>query len=192
MFFQMRVIAGKCRGRRLSGFAGLSIRPTSDKVREAVFNILPRDFSFKKVIDLFAGTGAMGIEALSRGSEEAVFVEIDSKAVSVIKKNIEACGLENAVILKKDVLGSIRFFSRKGTGFDLIIVDPPYDTSLFEETIKAVDKARLLNSSGVLVAETSRRAPLKAGLENLEVMDERKYGDTLVYFLKPRLKDDED
>lgn len=192
MFFQMRVIAGKCRGRRLSGFTGLSIRPTSDKVREAVFNILPGGFPFKKVIDLFAGTGAMGIEALSRGAEEAVFVDTDSKAVSIIKKNLEACGLENAVILKKDVLGSIRFFSRKGTGFDLIIVDPPYDTSLFEETLKAVDKARLLTRYGVLVAETSRRAPLKAGLENLEVMDERKYGDTLVYFLKPRLKDDED
>ncbi len=187
----MRVIAGKCKGRRLAGFTGLSIRPTSDKVREAVFNILPRDRPFKRVLDLFAGSGAMGIEALSRGAEEAVFVDMDSKAVSIIKKNLEACGLENAVILKRDVLGAIRHLSGKGPGFDLIIVDPPYDTSLFHETVEAVDASGLLRSSGVMVAETSRRAPLKAALENLEITDERRYGDTLVYFLRPRAKDGE-
>ena len=88
----MRVVGGRFKGRRLASFKGLEIRPTSDKVREAVFNLLgARELGFKSVLDLFAGTGAMGIEALSRGAERAVFVERDAGAVSVVKKNLAAC-----------------------------------------------------------------------------------------------------
>jgi 16S rRNA (guanine(966)-N(2))-methyltransferase RsmD len=100
----MRVIGGTRKGRRLASFRCPSIRPTSDKVREAVFNVLERGNAFKKALDLFAGTGAMGIEALSRGSVEAVFVERDARAVSVIRKNLKTCGFEDkARVLKREV-----------------------------------------------------------------------------------------
>lgn len=181
----MRVIGGRLKGRRLSGFTGLSIRPTSDKVREAVFNILPHGFGFRKVLDLFAGTGAMGIEALSRGAGIALFIDREQKSINTIKKNVEACGVE-ARVFKQDVLKAVRSLSERGEGFDLIFIDPPYDTALFEAALVAIDSGEILEKDGVIVAETSRRAPLSVELKNLEVFDERKYGDTLVYFLRRR------
>ena len=186
----MRVVGGIKKGRRLASFTGRSIRPTSDKVREAVFNILPRDFPFKKVLDLFAGTGAMGIEALSRGAGDAVFVDNDRVSIGVIKKNIEACGLESAArIIKKDALDAIRSLSKRGEKFDLIFIDPPYESALVEKSIRAVDEEGILSADGFLVAETSKRAPVSLELSNLERVDERSYGDTLVYFFVPREKE---
>ncbi len=183
----MRVIGGAVKGRRLASFKGRSIRPTSDKVREAVFNILPREFAFKRVLDLFAGTGAMGIEALSRGAREATFVDNDRNAIEVIKGNLDACGFESRV-LKADALNSIRFFSKRGERFDLIFIDPPYDTALVEESLKSIDKEGVLEAGGFLVAETSRRTPISLTPANLERIDDRKYGDTLVYFFVARGK----
>lgn len=179
----MRIVGGRCRGRVLSSFKGMSIRPTSDKVREAVFNILPRDFPFKKVLDLFAGTGALGIEALSRGSEEAVFIDSDPRATELVRKNLASCGLlEAASVYRRDSLSAIRFLSERGKGFDLIFIDPPYASALAEETLKAVDAAGLLNEGGTVVAETSRRNPIEVKTANLVLLDERRYGDTLIYF----------
>lgn len=183
----MRVVGGKCKGRKLASFKGMSIRPTSDKVREAVYNILPREFTFKKVLDLFAGTGAMGIEALSRGAEDATFIDSDPKAVSVVKKNLEACGLA-ATVLKRDAIEAVRFFSKRGEKFDLVFIDPPYNSALVEKALKAIDKEGVLARGGVIVAETSRRTPIAAEFENLDLFDERKYGDTLIYFFIFNLK----
>lgn len=180
----MRVVGGKCKGRRLTSFKGLSIRPTSDKVREAVFNILPRGLPYKKTLDLFAGTGAMGIEALSRGLAEAVFVDKDSSAASVIHKNLEVCGLEaQARVYKKDIIGALRELSKRGEAFGLIFIDPPYGTGLLEAALKELDSLRLLEEGGCIVAETSKRAPLTEAFKNIKVIDERRYGDTVVYFL---------
>lgn len=184
----MRVVGGTRKGRRLASFKGLSIRPTSDKVREAVFNILPGGFPFKKVLDLFAGTGAMGIEALSRGAEEAAFVDKDRLACDVIKKNLDACGFSGARVMRMLVKDSLVFFSRKGEAFDLIIIDPPYDSALLEDALRGIDREGLVNPGGFVVAESSKRAPLKEGFElkGLDLIDERRYGDTLVYFFNRR------
>lgn len=185
----MRVVGGKCKGRRLASFKGASIRPTSDKVREAVFNILPQDFPFRKVLDLFAGTGAMGIEALSRGAEDAVFVDKGREAAGLIKNNLEACSLD-ARVFTRDVLSSISILARKGERFDLVFIDPPYDTALVEETLKLIDSTGLLSPGGVIVAESSRRVPVKTEYETIGAFDERRYGDTVVYFLGFREKAD--
>lgn len=158
----------------------MSIRPTSDKVREAVFNILPMEFPFKRVLDLYSGTGAMGIEAMSRGAEEAVFVDKDPASTAVLRKNLDALGLE-AQVLRRDVLDAIGLLKR-GEKFDLIFIDPPYQAGLLDDTLKALDRAALLAPGGYMVAETSKRAPATAVLTGLELIDERKYGDTLVYF----------
>jgi len=187
----MRVVGGAKKGRRLASFKGRSIRPTSDKVREAVFNILPRDFPFRKALDLFAGTGAMGIEALSRGAGYAVFVDNDQASIGIIRKNIETCGLGPASrVLKKDALDAVRFLSKKGEKFDLIFIDPPYESALVEKTLRLVDEEGLLNADGFLVAETSKRSPISPGLTGLELVDERSYGDTLVYFFVVKEKED--
>lgn len=179
----MRIIGGRCKGRVLSSFKGRSVRPTSDKVREAVFNILPRDFPFKRVLDLFAGTGALGIEALSRGAAEAVFIDSDPAAVELVRKNLASCGLlVAATVLRRDAPGAIRLLSKRGEGFDLIFIDPPYASALAEETLKGIDASGLLNEGGLVVAETSKRNPIEAGTAGLKLLDERKYGDTLVYF----------
>ncbi|MDP2688861.1 MAG: 16S rRNA (guanine(966)-N(2))-methyltransferase RsmD [Deltaproteobacteria bacterium] len=179
----MRVIGGKCKGRRLAAVKGASTRPTSDKVREAVFDILPREFPFRSVLDLFAGTGAMGIEALSRGAQDAAFVDMDAPAVQVIRKNLSACGLAGqGRVYRRDARSALRSFARKGERFDLIFIDPPYDSSLVEETLKDIDRAGLLSLGGVVVAETSKRTPVAAELSSIGLVDERRYGDTLVYF----------
>jgi 16S rRNA (guanine966-N2)-methyltransferase len=187
----MRVVGGIKKGRRLASFKGRSIRPTSDKVREAVFNILPRDFPFSKILDLFAGTGAMGIEALSRGADYAVFVDNDQASIGTIRKNIETCGLEAAArVLKKDAPEAVRFLSKKGEKFDLIFIDPPYGSALVERALRAVDEEGILNADGILVAETSKRAPVDLELSGLERVDERTYGDTLIYFFAVKGKED--
>ncbi|MBI5644183.1 MAG: 16S rRNA (guanine(966)-N(2))-methyltransferase RsmD [Deltaproteobacteria bacterium] len=182
----MRVIGGKCKGRRLASFSGSSIRPTSDKVREAIYNILPMEFPFRRVLDLFAGTGAMGIEALSRGADEAVFVDSSLIAINIIRKNLESCGLEGASVHRGEAVSEVRRFARGGEHFDLIIIDPPYNSALVEETLKEIDTEGLLAPGGIIVAEASKRAPVKNEFPGLELEDERKYGDTLVYFFGKR------
>jgi len=186
----VRISAGKCKGRVLASFRGMSIRPTSDKVREAIFNILPRDFPFKSVLDIFAGTGALGIEALSRGAQEAVFVDSDPKSVELVRKNLVACALtEHARVFKRDALGAVRYLRGRGMAFDLVFIDPPYASTLAEETLKAIAAAGIVEQDGIVVAETSKRNPIEARPEGLSLIDERRYGETLVYFfsaLAPR------
>jgi 16S rRNA (guanine(966)-N(2))-methyltransferase RsmD len=188
----MRVVGGTFKGRQLASFRGRSIRPTSDKVREAVFDLLGSrgGRGFESVLDLFAGTGAMGIEALSRGALRACFVDNDARAVSIIKKNLEACGIEvagrgtPAKVFKRDVHSMIRSLSGSGERFDLIFIDPPYNSSLTEDVLKGPALVRLLSPGGFVVAETSRRTPALGADEGLEPVCERRYGDTLVYIFK--------
>ncbi len=193
----MRVVGGTFKGRQLASFRGRSIRPTSDKVREAVFDLLGSrcGAGFKSVLDLFAGTGAMGIEALSRGAERALFVDNDARAVSVILKNLEACGIEAAgrgipgrgtpaKVFKRDVLSMIRSLSSSSERFDLIFIDPPHNSSLTEDVLKGPALVRLLSPGGFVVAETSKRTPALGVPEGLELVSERRYGDTIVYLFK--------
>ncbi len=182
----MRIIGGELRGRRLASFKGVKIRPTSDKVREAVFNILPKDFGerFKQVLDLFAGTGAMGIEALSRGAKEATFVDSDVLAASLIEKNIMLCRPGAAFFVKRDSLDAIRHLSGKGKVFDLIFIDPPYEAGLAEKVLREIDERGILSPNGVVVAEASKRRPIDKTDLRLECVDERRYGDTVVCFFE--------
>jgi len=181
----LRIIGGRFKGRRLAPFKGLHTRPTSDKVREAVFNILPGEFPFRSVLDLFAGTGAMGIEALSRGAVEATFVDSDPASLAVIRKNMELCG-QQARVIKKDAVAAAADLARRGESFDLIIIDPPYSSELLLETLNAIDRGGLLAPGGIIVAESGKRAPLEADFTGIESFDQRGYGDTLVYFLRRR------
>lgn len=153
----MRVIAGRFKGRRLNTPTWEGLRPTSDKLRETLFNILAPRIAGARVLDGYAGTGALGIEALSRGAAHVTFVESDRRAAALIAGNLAACGAERDYTIERgDVVSVLR--RSAGAGFDLILLDPPYDLANIEEALDA--GARALASDGLLVLErASRREP---------------------------------
>jgi 16S rRNA (guanine966-N2)-methyltransferase len=174
----MRVIAGTFGGRRLKAPHGRETRPTSDRVREALFSMLG-ELDGERVLDLFAGTGALGIEALSRGAGAAVFVERDAAAAAVLSENLSTLGIDSkeARVLRGDALDALRSALRSQETYDLIFIDPPYSQtgewgSKLSETLPG-----LLAPKGRIVVEFDRRAPLEL---DLPVFRERRYGDTTI------------
>jgi 16S rRNA (guanine966-N2)-methyltransferase len=169
----MRVVAGEFKGRRLHAARGVVTRPTADRVREALFSMLG-DVSGTRVLDLFAGSGALGIEALSRGAESAVFVERDRRALVALRRNLEAVGAGSAEVAATDAL---RFVARgKGT-FDLVFCDPPYDEASRAAAPLAEGLPALLDEDARIVTESDKRNPL---LLPLPLLVERAYGDTRI------------
>lgn len=180
----MRIVGGKFRGGKLLTFRGNAIRPTADKVRESVFNIIRAHVSDSFVLDLFAGTGALGIEALSRGAAHAVFVDSSSNAVSLVARNIKKFSLESqSKIFRRDItknLNSIRLSDRR---FNLVFMDPPYDKGLIGRTLSNLHQFRLLDKEAIVVAEHSPSENTCADTQHFTVKDTRRYGKTLVSFL---------
>lgn len=147
----MRVITGTARGRRLAEPKDASIRPTTDMVKEAVFSIVQFDVPGRRVLDLFAGTGQLGIEALSRGARECVFVDSSPQALALVRKNLEICGLEGQVV-RAD---AAEYLSHCGK-FDLIFIDPPYHKGLYDSLLKSVFAFDILNDGGIITVESMR------------------------------------
>lgn len=174
----MRVIAGTLGGRRLKAPAGRTTRPTSDRVREGLFSMLG-DLHGSVVLDLFAGTGALGIEALSRGARRAVFVERDRAAVRALRENLSALGLAqaHAEVRVADALPALRAAREAGETYDLVLVDPPYRQArrLGGELSALLEP--LLAPGARVVLESDRRSP---GALSLQVTHERRYGDTTI------------
>lgn len=180
----MRVISGKAKGRKLIGPRSKSIRPALDKIKEAIFNIL-FDVCDLDVLDIFAGTGSVGIEALSRGCRHATFIDESLPAVEIIRKNLDLCGFEKlATVIKSPAAPAIKRLSKKGAVFDLIFVDPPYLKNLVNPTLALLSKSKLLKPVSIIVVEHHPKEPISLQ-DGLEVFDSRKYGQTLVSFLKP-------
>jgi len=174
----MRVIAGTLGGRRLKAPPGRGTRPTSDRVREALFSMLA-DVEGARVLDLFAGSGALGIEALSRGAASAVFVERDARAAAVLRENLAALelGSQRAELRRGEALAALRTARKRGEHYDLVLIDPPYaDAAGLGEKLPAL-LAPLLGPGARVVTESDRRAPLGLGLP---VATERRYGDTSI------------
>ncbi len=176
----MRVITGSARGRKLKTPENYDIRPTTDNVKESLFNILQFDVEGRRVLDLFAGTGQLGIEALSRGAAEAVFVDRDRQALRIVKDNLRACGLTGQV-LQEDAVA----YLRRGGRFDLIFVDPPYDAGLYQpvlETIKSVDN---LSEGGIIICEARREEVLPEMASPYRKRKEYVYGKVkLAFYIK--------
>jgi 16S rRNA (guanine966-N2)-methyltransferase len=180
----MRIISGRSKGRRLATPKSLSLRPTSDRVKESVFNILGDEVEGTAVLDLFAGTGNLGIEALSRGAKKAVFVEKERDALGLIEKNIGLCGTEErSEVIQKDAIEAIKFLHRRGESFDLIFMDPPYEKGLIERTLSALRDFQIDHEGSMLVIEHNRREPLPETVSKWTVVRERRMGDTVVSFL---------
>ena len=151
----MRVITGSARGRRLKTPENDEIRPTTDNVKESVFNILQFDIEGRRVLDLFAGTGQLGIEALSRGAAEAVFVDESRESVRIVKENLKTCGM-SAPVFQTNALDFLRSCGK----FDLIFVDPPYDAGLYAPVLKTINSVDNLNDGGIIVCEARRETEL--------------------------------
>ena len=151
----MRIIAGSARGRRIEAPEGRNTRPTLDRVRENLFNILQMSIRDSRVLDLFAGSGALSIEALSRGAAEAVFVDEDRESVRIVKENLRTCGM-SAPVFQTDALDFLRSCGQ----FDLIFVDPPYDAGLYEPVLKSVNAIDILSDGGIIACEARRETEL--------------------------------
>jgi 16S rRNA (guanine966-N2)-methyltransferase len=178
----VRIVAGRWGGRRLSSPRGDATRPTSDRVREALFSILGDRVQDARVLDLFAGSGALGLEALSRGAAAATFVDSAAPAVAVVKANLKALG-GTADVHRSDALRFLRAAAGKAQHYDLVLLDPPY--RLAERLGRELSEAlpAVLAPSALVISESDRRAPLPL---DLPVTDERRYGDTLIRIHDPR------
>lgn len=182
----MRVIAGKAKGLPLQAVPGSETRPISDRVKEALFNILGGQVAGARVLDLFAGTGSVGIEALSRGADHATFVEKHPKAVAVIRANLNRTRLQaGARIVQADVF---RFLARPPEPFDLIYVAPPQYQSLWLKTLLALDaNPGWLEPGGLVVVQIFPKEHQSTELATLHLAEQRRYGSTLLCFYEPPL-----
>jgi 16S rRNA (guanine966-N2)-methyltransferase len=174
----VRVIAGSLGGRRLKAPPGRTTRPTSDRVKEALFAMLG-DLQGERVLDLFAGSGALGIEALSRGAGVAVFVERDARAAHVLEENLALLGLqgERSELRRAEVSAALRRSRQREETYDLVLIDPPYELAGQMREVLAENVPPLLSGGARVAIESDRRAPLELGLE---VERRRRYGDTCI------------
>lgn len=173
----MRIVGGKYRSRVLKDFSGNEIRPTADKVKESLFNIL-NDVWDKSFLDLFSGTGGVGLEALSRGAEKVTFVDVRKESLDLTKQNVKLLG-ETAQTVLSD---SIEFLKRTKDKYDVIFIDPPYKTDLGIKALEVIADKKLLTDDGIAVFESE--TPFSGNIKSLSFYDERKYGRTYLSFFK--------
>ncbi len=183
----MRIISGIYKGRKLMSIQGKDIRPTTDRAREALFNILGDQIFQARVLDLFAGTGAVGIEALSRGASQVIFADQSPTACQVIEKNLEHCCQpsdpeNNTRILCTDILGPHFFSSLAGESFDLIFLDPPYHKNIPENLLRNSSLVSCLSSRGMIIAEHSPKEHLNHESYGLDLSRTKKYGNSMFSF----------
>jgi 16S rRNA (guanine966-N2)-methyltransferase len=176
----MRVTGGLVRGRHLASLKGFQIRPSSDLVRQAIFNLIGQDIFDVKVLDLFAGTGSLGIEALSRGAVGALFVDKSIRAIKLINKNLQKCGYEAlGSIMKKDLGRGLprnsTFVKRR---FGLVFMDPPYGKSYIPPLLKELSEVNVLAPSSIVVTESSQIDKLPEALGELRLVNRKTYGGT--------------
>lgn len=174
----MRVITGSAGGRLLKAPAGEAVRPTADHVKEALFNTIQFDLEGRRVLDLFGGTGQLGIEALSRGAREAVFTDISRSSAALIRENLRRCGLQ-AQVLQTDALS----YLARGERFDIIFVDPPYDAGLYRPVLEQINAVDNLNEGGIIICESRAGEELPEMLPPYHQLRRRRYGSmALTYY----------
>lgn len=174
----MRVITGTARGRKLKTLQGRETRPTTDQVKEAVFNVIQFDLEGRRVLDLFAGSGQMGIEALSRGAESAVFVDASPQAAAIIRENLATTGfLEKSRLTAGDYAG---FLSSARERFDIIFIDPPYNTKLMNRALELIGTFDILAENGIIICESDAKSPPPEAPFAYRLHREYRYGRTKV------------
>lgn len=183
----MRVISGKARGTKLSSIESLSTRPTLDRVKESLFNIIQNNLRDAVVLDLFAGSGQLGIEALSRGADKAYLCDINRDAVKMIKQNLEKTKLKDkAVVINEDYKKALRTLNTNEK-FDIIFIDPTYKEDIAVDSIIEIIHESRLKENGIMIIETDEiERDLREinKIENIKIIDQRKYGRASLIFIK--------
>lgn len=180
----MRIISGKCRGTKLEAPEGMSTRPTTDRIKETLFNIIAFDLPGCKFLDLFGGSGAIGIEALSRGAEKVVFIDNGHEATRCINKNLQKTGLQNlAIVYNIDVYSGIKKLGSQNAKFDIIFLDPPYNLVGLNEIFKEIVENDLLADKGYIILENASEA-IKIENERLKLAREKVYKTTTLSFFE--------
>jgi 16S rRNA (guanine966-N2)-methyltransferase len=181
----MRIIAGKAKGRKLCLPKACRIRPTSDRVKESLFDIL-HSVEGVYFLDIYAGCGNVGLEALSRGARRSVFVERDPRLVETIRENLQVLGFEGqGEVIVANAKQALQNLKDSGDTFDILFADPPYEENILSEILKYLDGGELLAENGIIVLQHSvREDPKTCFPQTLVIKDQRWYGDTMLSFLK--------
>lgn len=182
----MRIISGKFKGQHLVSFKADHIRPTTDRVKETVFNILQAEIPGAQVLDLFSGTGNLGIEALSRDCQLVTFVEKNKKSLNILNENIQKLKITSGYrIVSQDVFKYAKTYS--GDGFDVIFADPPFTESIADQVVQAVNDSRLFHSSTLLAIESGRREKILDDYSRLTRYDFREFGDKFLSLYRVKI-----
>ncbi len=183
----MRIISGKAKGTKLYTLQGDNTRPTLDRVKESIFNIIQNQIPEATVLDLFAGSGAIGLEMLSRGAKKAILCDKSKEAIGIIKKNIQKTHMEEKVELYNiDFKECIEKVSKEK--FDIIYIDPPYETNFIEKSLEKIIEKNIIQENGIIILETDDEKRIKKEIEkiNVAIIDERKYGRANIIFLSKK------
>ena len=186
----MRVISGSARGKKLVSLEGTNTRPTLDRVKEALFNIIQFDITGTNFLDLFAGSGAIGIEAISRGANSVTFCDNSAEAIKVIKTNIaNTRSSDRATVINKDYIQALKFLAEKNKKFDIIYIDPPYKSEFANKAIEEIIKLNLLSKDGTIIVETDDIKKEQAlQMKEIQIFDKRKYGRAILIFIRKEQK----
>lgn len=187
----MRIISGKYKGHQLVSFDANHIRPTTDRVKETEFNILMHEIADSEVLDLFCGTGNLGLEALSRGASSVVFVDKNKKSIDITKKNIEKLKINKAdySIVLSDVISFLKTYS--GPSFDVIFADPPFTEKMAHDVLSALAESKVFSRKSILAIESEKKERLDDEYGILYKSDRRVFGDKILSFFKMKDTSDE-
>jgi len=186
----MRVISGSARGLKLKAPKGYDTRPTIDRIKESLFNIIANDLYNINFLDIFSGSGGIGIEALSRGAREAVFIDSSKESFDVISENLKSARLyERGYVIKSDVFAAISALGREKRKFDIIFMDPPYKKGLVEETLRTVQNADILAENGFVIAEQASDEP-DISVDRFNVFRIKKYNKIKMTFIEYGFSED--
>lgn len=177
----MRIIAGKYKGRKLSAFQASHLRPTSDRVKETLFNIISSYVDQANVLDLFAGTGNISIEFASRGASSVTSVEKHKKSLQILKKNIDLVSCEDITIVAKDVFSFIKSSTKD---YDIIFIDPPFTEKISHPVMEELSKSKVFTKESLIIIESSKYEPLELAYGDLKCYDQRSFGDKNLSFFR--------
>lgn len=179
----MRVISGSARGLKLKSPKGMDVRPTTDRVKESLFNIISNHILDSFILDLFSGTGSLGIEALSRGAQRCTFVDSSRDSIEIIKDNLKNTKfIDKSEVIFSDTISAINKLGVKRDKFDIIFMDPPYLKNLIVPVLKEIIKRELLEEDGIIIIEHDTKDIIPDNVDNLNKYREKKYGNTTLSF----------
>jgi 16S rRNA (guanine(966)-N(2))-methyltransferase RsmD len=177
----VRIISGEHKGRRLVGGKAAGLRPTSDRVKESIFNVLQKEVAGRRILDLFAGAGTLGIEALSRGAESVTFVDATASSLKVLRKNLQDLGVQDrSTILRLD---GVKALNRLKEEFHLIFADPPYLEGFPQRIVDSVAQSEVLEANGILILEHHKKERFSFPEQKLSLLKQKRFGDTVISFL---------